>query len=514
MKKRMVLAATLMFLSTFVAQSLSVADGIHQRGCRAGKPNPQFVHRRSSLLQNGENPMIGNRRQLVVLASFQDQDFAQDHESALATWDQVFNAENFSDDKYVGSLHDYFLAQSYGQFNLTFDLVFVELPNERRKYRSTSIDDENSQYMVDDIVDKLMKQDIDWSKYDWDGDSFVNQLIILYAGKGMNAGGGSNSIWPHQWWLSQHLDQETDDPNDFRSYRTVTSGDQEYHIDCYCCVQEIVHYGGTETPFGTLCHEYSHCFGLPDFYYGTSSVVSSWDLMDAGIFNEKGFRPCGYSAHERMMMGWLTPVELTSTIHITNMPALCDEPQAYLIRNDGAENEYYIVENRQRKGWDKELPGSGIVVFHVDYDKQIWEGSDEYPNSALKTRYSIFHANNAGSSHFDGWAYPYIDNKGDAPMVNDELTNTSKPAATLNNPNLDGELLMSKPITEMSVHADGLASFVFMNQVDTAIDAPSVQGSPNQSSDPEWYAIDGRKLSGKPTQKGIYIVEGKKVIIP
>ena len=28
-----------------------------------------------------------------------------------------------------------------------------------------------------------------------------------------------------------------------------------------------------------------------------------------------------------------------------------------------------------------------------------------------------------------------------------------------------------------------------------------------------WYTIDGSRLSGKPTQKGIYIVNGKKVVI-
>ena len=33
------------------------------------------------------------------------------------------------------------------------------------------------------------------------------------------------------------------------------------------------------------------------------------------------------------------------------------------------------------------------------------------------------------------------------------------------------------------------------------------------SSLSEWYTLDGRKLSGKPTQRGIYINNGKKVVI-
>ena len=31
--------------------------------------------------------------------------------------------------------------------------------------------------------------------------------------------------------------------------------------------------------------------------------------------------------------------------------------------------------------------------------------------------------------------------------------------------------------------------------------------------DNSWYSLDGRKLQGKPTQKGVYINNGRKVII-
>ena len=153
-------------------------------------------------------------------------------------------------------------------------------------------------------------------------------------------------------------------------------------------------------------------------------------------------------------MEWLTPVEVTEDIVVSDMPALCDEPQAYLLRNDGYESEYYILENRQQHGWDASLPGSGIVIFHIDYDPSIWTGIWEYPNSNNLKRYTMFPANNNTSKTKEamaGWAYPY--------ETSNELTNTSKPAATLNKANADGTYLMSKPITDMTV-TDGLASFV------------------------------------------------------
>ena len=494
----------------------SATEVIRQRGCRIGTHNPHFIPRRSPLLQNGETPYVGDRHQLVVMASFQDRDFKEDHNTTLMTWDKIFNVENYNEGLFSGSVHDYFYAQSYGKFNLMFDLLFVELPDNSQKYRSTNADDENSQYMVNDIVDVLQTQDIDWSLYDWDGDMFVDQLLIIFAGEGMNASRDRNTIWPHQWWLSQHMNLETEDRSDSCSYRTVSKGDQEYFIDCYCCVQESVNYGGIKTSFGTICHEYSHCFGLPDFYYGDSySVLSEWDIMDNGIYNENGARPCNYSAHERMLMGWLTPIELTDSANITDMPALCDEPLAYLIRNDGAENEYYIIENRQKRGWDKQLPGSGILVFHVDYDKDVWAVG--MPNNNYLKRYSLFYANNKSwLSAKDGWAYPYIvsDSQGNGVIANDELTNTSTPAATLNNPNVDGEKLMSKPITQMSVNADGLASFVFEDSKTTSIH--QIKGAEELGyihHDDGWYLLDGRRLSGKPTTRGLYIHQGKKVSV-
>ena len=141
------------------------------------------------------------------------------------------------------------------------------------------------------------------------------------------------------------------------------------------------------------------------------------------------------------------------------MPALTDEGCAYLLRNDGSDQEYYIVENRQQRGWDKLLPGNGIVIFHVDFDPLLWTSPDKATNGGSVNHYVIFHANNKTDTYQSSdWSYPY--------QANDSLTNTSKPAATLNNANIDGTNFMSKPITRMAV-TNGLASF------DVFIDTPS-----------------------------------------
>ena len=517
MKKHILLIVFAIFVVMGAMAQQKVEKTVYQdeqvvplRGCRMGKHNPQSMRYRSRVTQTTVNPYIGNRRQLVVMASYKDRDFAEDHSTVYQKWDKIFNEENYSEGDFYGSLHDYFMAQSYGKFNLKFDLIFVELPDSCKKYRSTRTHDEYSQYMVDDIVDALQTEDIDWSLYDWDGDSFVDQLLIIFAGKGMDVGGGTNSIWPHQWWLSEHMNFATEDPIDKRGYRAVTYNNKEYYVDCYCCAQELLDDGDRKTSFANICHEFTHCFGFPDFYYGRNDVLGSWDLMATGNFNGQGFYPCNYSAHERMLMGWLTPVELSSSADIADMPSLDDEPVAYLIRNDGAENEYYIVENRRQQGWDKYLPGNGMVVFHIDYDKKIWLGIDSFVNKPNKMRYWIIPANNnTAIKKAAGWPYPYVvkDIQGNDSIANNCLTNSSEPQAKLNWPNIDGSMLMSKPITNMAIDTNGYASFSFMYEEATSIINTPIQ-QVSLHPDASIYDLQGRKIPAP--IKGPYI-QGRKV---
>ena len=492
----------ILLLLLLVSLTAVAEDDIRLRSCRRGVQLPMAVsgaRAQEPSTQVGGDFYHGNRHQLVVLAAFLDQDFLDDQATTLAKWNNIFNAENYHEGSYVGSVHDYFYDQSYGQFNLTFDLVYVNLPDSLKKYRSTYAHDENSQYLVDDIVDILQTKNIDWSEYDWNGDGFVNQLLIVYAGKGMNADGGSNTIWPHQWWLSKHLKNPDNQDEGYRDYRTVNSGNKQFIIDSYCCAQETVNASTVKTSFGTICHEYSHCFGFPDFYYdGGTKTVGDWDLMDNGNYGDKGFRPCGYSAHERMLMGWLTLTELTDATTVSGIPALYEQPQAYIIYNDAYRDEFYIIEHRQQVDWDASLPGSGLVVFHVDYDASIWLSTEVTPNSKDKKRYCIIPANNNKSTSktsLTGWAYPYQDN--------DSLTNTSKPAATLNNENTDGTLFMSKPVTQMAVGDNGLASFVFMGDETSDISEAVRLNKKEEITDV--YDLQGRRLTTVPAT-GIYVV--------
>ncbi len=447
----------LFFLMTATAEG-----DVRIRSCRPVNHSAKNVQKstrlRSARRTSEVNPYIGDRRQLVILVAFADRSFKDDETTTMELWDKIFNTKNLTEAPYKGSVHDYFFAQSYSQLNLTFDLQYVQLSENCEKYRSWDMryddpadNDDNSQYLVQDIMEVLKTRDIDWSLYDWDGDGYVNQLLIVYAGEGMNDGGGKNSIWPHQWWLSEHLKDHQ--PDVYCDPVNVNYGDKDYLVDSYCAIEEI---GGSYASFGTICHEYSHCFGFPDFYNSATRYVGAWDLMDDGNYNGGGYCPPGYSAHERMLMGWLDITELSEPTVINDLGSLEEQSQAYLIRNDGYANEYYIVENRQQTGWDQYLPGSGIVIFHIDYDEDVWENG--LPNKPSHKRYTIIPANNITSySRKDAveWTYPYGEN--------DSLTNLSKPAASLLHENIDGTKFMNKPIWNMEV-TGGVASFTFIEE--------------------------------------------------
>ena len=465
-----ILSFLLLLLFTITA---AAQDVVVQRGCRRGTPRPVGMALRRGApggqpKQAGGDFYHGERHQLTVLAEFNDRPFKGDEGATLAQWNKIFNTKNLAELPFKGSVHDYFYAQSYGDFDLTFDLEYVKVKGDAKKYASDATD-ENSRFLVQDIMEVLETRDIDWSLYDWNGDGFVNQLLIIYAGHGMNEfTSATDLIWPHQWWMSDHFQDGKQEH--YCDPIPVTYNDKEYKVDCYCALQELTKnddYGS----FGTICHEYTHCFGFPDFYYSGKSYVGAWELMDYGNYNGGGYSPAGYSAHERWLMGWLTPTELTTTTTVTDMPALGDEPQAFLIRNDGFQNEYYIVENRQQDGWDASLPGNGIIANHVDYDEDLWVSTKAYVNTSSRKHYLIFPANNISSAttvFSKNWSYPY--------QKNNSLTNTSTPAAELWNANADGTMLMNKPITNMAV-VGGLASFDFTVNTTGLSAQPSALGA-------------------------------------
>ncbi len=393
----------------------------------------------------------GTKKALIILVQFEDWYFQ--FNNTLDLYKQIVNEENFTSSRgFVGSVKDYFKAQSYGQFEIDFDVVGpVTMPEKTSYYGAdTGGNTVNGDHFVELVTTacRAVDDEVNFADYDWDGDGEADLVFILFAGYGQNNSSKSDDIWPHMGWISG-----------WNGAPPVLDG---VTIDNYACSCEL-RTGTSIDGIGTICHEFTHCFGLPDLYdmyYGSSSyTMGRWDVLAYGNYNGTsdgdGFIPASYTSYERWFCGWLEPTELRNDCDITGMLPLTDAPEAYVIYNDRVPTEYYLLENRNRTGWDAGTMGTGLLVLHIDYSANAWAGN--YVNYVGDHRYTIIPGNNSLNSNNEG-GQPYPSGKLDS------LTNNSSPAARLRNANIDHTMYMNKPITNITRNSDdGTIAFTFTN---------------------------------------------------
>ena len=424
----------------------------------------QQTTRPHRLQRTVNNSYIGHKKGLIILANFENVTFEgyseQSADSIRQVFDDVVNKLGFTN-KWgaIGSVHDYFYDQSNGLFDLEFDVVGpVNLSNPVSFYgKNVSGFDFYAGHMVVECCEAVDDM-VNFADYDWDDDGKVEEVFILYAGRGESSGGGSNTIWPHMWTLTEAHEENEEIPEQIILDDRV--------INVYACSNEI-YKPGIPMGIGVICHEFSHCLGLPDIYdtnTGGGYGMGNWSILDHGTYNGPnyiGWVPAGYTSYERNFVGWLdyTPLE-NDTIIERMLPINEPDAEAYVIVNDSTPTEYYLLENRNRTRWDSYIPGHGLLIMHVDYDQQIWDENNVNATGFLvgndHPRLTIFHADDSEYSTYD--TYPYLEN--------DSLTDNSTPQAILYNPNVDDEYLMHKPITHISWDdSSSTISFQFQNLV-------------------------------------------------
>ena len=421
----------------------------------------------------------GSKKGLIILVQFQDVKFQSGHTQAL--FNDFANKVGYSESGAIGSVHDYFYDQSYGQFDLTFDVIGPVTVSENSSYYGANDKTGNDMYPATMVIEacKLANPSVNFKDYDWDGDGEVDQVYVMYAGRNESSTMKSTDIWPHEFWLSEA--KRYGDGTGALYLDGVT-------IDTYACSGELNGATGTRVSgIGACCHEFSHCLGLPDFYdttvSGSNFGMSNWSLMDYGSYNESQAVPCGYTCYERWFCGWLTPTVLDEGCTVTDMPALVDEAAGYIIYNENHPDEFYTLENRQKKSWDRGLDGHGMLVVHVDYDEDAW-WENTVNDDASHQRCTPICADNIASDYtLSGDPYP-------GTSGNTALTNTTKPAATLFNINTDNKKFMNRPIEEIT-EKNGLISFVFNGGL--SLEAPVATDATNVSAGAftaNWNAVD------------------------
>lgn len=461
----------------------------------------------------------GVKKGLVVLVDFKNKKFADGHD--LEYYKNVINGKDFSDEEegYVGSVRDYFLAQSNGQFELDFDVVGPVTMSKNYGYYGN-----DGAYQKDEKVYEMIKEACDGIQdkvnlkdYDWDGDGEADQVFFLYAGLGQASGGSAGTIWPHESELRYW-------PCGVLSYPTGK-------INTYACANELQPETQGSSRYisagiGTICHEFSHCLGFADMYDTTGGGgygMSVFDVMDQGSYNGNGFVPCNYTAFERIYAGWVEPIELIDPATVKDMKSVSDYGRPFIMYNYKNTNEYFLMENRQNTGWDKGLYGSnGLLIVHVNYVPSRWANNSV--NSSAEKIQCCTVVNADGSREntqysLQGDLYPY-EVKG--VTMNDEFTDESEPAAKLYTKNSDNSYALGIPITNIK-RSKGSVSFlvcggddknVIDNTFNGVVDGINGVTVANKAADNRIYSIDGRYLGTDASAlgKGIYVVGGKKIV--
>lgn len=461
----------------------------------------------------------GVKKGLVVLVDFKNKKFADEHD--LEYYKNVINGKDFTDEEegYVGSVRDYFLAQSNGQFELDFDVVGPVTMSKNYGYYGNDgayQKDEKVYEMIKEACDGI-KDQVNLKNYDWDGDGEADQVFFLYAGLGQASGGSAGTIWPHESELRYW-------PCGVLSYPTGK-------INTYACANELQPETQGSSRYisagiGTICHEFSHCLGFADMYDtsgGGGYGMSVFDVMDQGSYNGNGFVPCNYTAFERIYAGWVEPIELIDPATVKDMKSVSDYGRPFIMYNYKNSNEYFLLENRQNTGWDKGLYGSnGLLITHVNYVPSRWANNSV--NSSAEKMQCCTVVNADGSREntqysLQGDLYPY-ESKG--VTINDEFTDDSEPAAKLYNKNTDGSNVLGIPITKIK-RSKGSVSFlvcggddknVIDNTFKGVVDGINGVTVVKKTVDNRIYSIDGRYLGTDASAlgKGIYVVGGKKIV--
>jgi len=292
----------------------------------------------------GPGPVRGVVNILVALVQFPDLSFSVDPAYYRSL---LFSSGTFP----TGSLRDYYTQASYGKVLIDGTIIGpYTLPQPYRFYTGERSGmgeyPNNAQRMTEDALE-LIDPDVDFSRFDPNGDGYVDALVIVHAGPGAESiptADRIHHIWSHKWVLSQ---KQSRDGVNLYAYLTVPEDGR----------------------LGVWAHELGHLlFQWPDLYDTdySSSGLGNWCLMAGGSWNNGGRTPALPCAWCRMSQGWTDTAVITGQERIA-IPRASEYQRIYKLWTDGLpQTEYFLLENRARHGFDAYLPGEGLLIYHVD----------------------------------------------------------------------------------------------------------------------------------------------------
>jgi immune inhibitor A len=361
-------------------------------------PVPYAIAHRSDLLAHGvDSPVelpgkqglrksassaITTRNVLCVLVEFSDK--------AKSVNPEDFDTLMFVNQ--VGTVRHYFNEVSYDSYdiitvNLPSSIGWVMAPQTYAYYcngengLNYSSYPKNAQKLTEDIVN-LIDPVVNFANYDNDGDGYVDGVVIVHTGPGAEYKGGDvNYIWSHKW--NTRSPMLKDGKNVFE----------------YSMQPEYWSSPGDMT-VGVFVHELGHLlFGLPDLYDTdySSKGIGKWSLMAGGSWNGPGGlggSPAHLDAFSRIQCGFATANNVASNVTGLAIPDVETNSSGAILRlwtNGTIGNQYFLIENRRKTGYDTYLPSEGLLIWHIDENVSASTANDNewYPGHTTTGHYLV-----------------------------------------------------------------------------------------------------------------------------
>jgi M6 family metalloprotease-like protein len=286
-------------------------------------------------------------RLAVILVEYPD--VKHNAKISVKDWEEaLFSTGTYKERKSVtgqtvhGSLNDFYRELSYGRFRVegkVFDPVLVS--KKRAEYAQTAKKD----VLLGEAIDKLQERNGEDALKNVDG------IFFVYAGARYQTQ-RTGLYWPHR-------------------ASTFHKGQRWPYFIC-------PEGGDKMESISVTCHEFGHMLGLPDLYAAPDSPSSEglgvWCTMSQQLPNG---RPQHFSAWCKEQLGWLEPAVIDPTVkqRLLLRPVQHSPKECYkvLLRPDGS--EYFLLENRLKKGFDRDLPAEGLLVWRVANGKPVLEES-------------------------------------------------------------------------------------------------------------------------------------------
>ena len=296
------------------------------------------------------------------------------------------------------SMKDYYEEVSYGAFSVSAGpsgiAGWISAANTHDYYGRNDI------FGFDKWPGTLVREAVaaadgafDFAPYDQDGDCYVDVVNIIHQGSGEEAGGPATDIWSHSWDLNSAYFFRYSDGGEYVTNDACPAGGF-IKVNDYVIQPETL--WDEQQTMGVFAHEYGHALGLPDLYDTdySSEAIGEWGLMAAGSWNYVSFpgdRPSHMSAWSKYALGWVTPTQVTGTMTaepIQQASANADVYQ-FLPGSPSTGGEYFLVENRQRAGFDAGLPGDGLLIWHIDESRANNNKECYPPADCTDTHYRV-----------------------------------------------------------------------------------------------------------------------------